>query len=232
MKNKTCIITGGSRGIGLATALRFANAGASVVIAGRSADALEKAAAKIKEIGAACEAVPVDVAEPAAAGELVDVALKRFKRLDVLVNNAGFAPFAAIEDTTDEIFRATIGVNIAAVFQLTRAVWPIMRENAGGTIVNVSSIASHDPFPGLAAYGATKAWVNLFTKAAAAEGREHGIRLYAVAPGAVETQMLRSQLPDYPVDQTLDPDEVAALIEAVCTEPFRHVSGQTITIKR
>ena len=107
-----------------------------------------------------------------------------------------------------------------------------MRQQRSGVIVNISSVASVDPFPGFSIYGACKAWVNLFTKALAAEGKPLGIRAYAIAPGAVETSMLRSAFPDFPADHTLRPDDIAAAIEAVCDDRLAHSSGQTIFVRK
>jgi len=232
MNTGICVITGASRGIGQATALRFARAGWNLVIAARDGAALQAAADRIGALGVACEALPVDVGTEAGARELIGLARQRFGRVDALVNNAGYAPLAPIERFTTEEFERTIAVNVAAVFHTTQAVWPMLKAQGGGTIVNVSSVASVDPFPGFSVYGACKAWVNLFTQAAAAEGRPLGIRVFAVAPGAVETAMLRRHFPQFPRDRTLDPDEVAAVIEQVCAAPLACASGQTIFIRR
>lgn len=229
---KTVIVTGASRGIGLATALRFGRAGYSVVIAARSASGLESALKQVREIGAACEAVPVDVGTAAGAREVVDIAKSRFGNVDVLVNNAGAAPLASIPDTSDADFEQCISANVASVFYCTRAVWPLMRDSGGGTIVNLSSVASVTPFPGLSVYGGAKAWVSTFTRAAADEGKRHGIRVFAVAPGATETQMLRRHFKDIPESDTLDPDDVAALIESCCGPAMRHSVGQTIFVRK
>lgn len=232
MTEKTCIITGASRGIGLATALRLARAGYHAVIAARHAAELESAAKQIAAVGVGVEAVPVDVSEPAAARELTSVALKRFGRIDVLVNNAGCAPLGSVDQISPEDFQKTLAVNVSAVFHHTQAVWPILRDQHGGTIVNISSVAAFDPFPGFSVYGACKAWVNLYTRATADEGRKLGIRVFAVAPGAVETQMLRSAFPTFPKAQTLDPDAVAATVESLIDERMAYCSGQTIIVKR
>jgi NAD(P)-dependent dehydrogenase (short-subunit alcohol dehydrogenase family) len=228
----TAMITGASRGIGLATAKRFAVNGHNLVVAARGAAALGEAMEQIKLLGAEVEAVPTDVSRADGAQELVEIAVRRFGRIDVLVNNAGAAPLSPIDQMTDEDFRAAVDVNIAAVFHTTRAAWPIMRDGGGGTIVNVSSVASIDPFPGFAVYGACKAWVNLFTKAVADEGRPDGIRIFAVAPGAVETEMLRGHFPEFPSDQALEPDEVAGVIEQLCGAAMCCASGDTVFVRK
>ena len=99
-------------------------------------------------------------------------------------------------------------------------------------IISTSSCASVDPFPGFAAYGASKSWVNAWTKALAEEGRLIGIRVFAVAPGAVETRMLRDAFPEFPSDQTLQPSDVADVVFTVADPTCRHATGQTIFVKK
>jgi 3-oxoacyl-[acyl-carrier protein] reductase len=232
MPTRTCVITGASRGIGLATALRFAQSGCNIVAAARHAPALEDAVAQIRAGGAACEPVALDVARPADARRLIELAVRRFGRLDVLVNNAGYAVLKPLDQMSPQEFDQTTAINVAAVFHTTQAAWPIMKAQRAGVIINVSSLSSIDPFPGFAVYGASKAWVNLFSQATGAEGRQFGIRVYAVAPGAVETTMLRSIAPDLPPEHTLAPDEVAAVITKLCDEDLAPVSGQTIFVRK
>ena len=232
MSRNVCIVTGASRGIGRATALAFAREGYDLLIAARSKDALAQTAAQVRETGAACETLAADVATRAGCEQLVNAALDRFGRLDVLVNNAGAAPMGPIESFPDEDFDAAVGVNIAAVFYATRAAWGPLVRSGGGVIVNVSSVASVDPFTGFAVYGGCKAWVNTFTRAVAEEGRPHNVRVFAVAPGAVDTQMLRQHFPDFPAAQCLRPEDVAATIVAVTRPELAHATGQTIFVRR
>ncbi len=232
MSEPTCLVTGASRGIGLATALRMARLGYRLVISARRSDGLAEAARQIQSAGGVCETVVADVSRPADAERLIQAALRCCARLDVLINNAGFAVLAPLVGTSTSDFEQSIAVNCAAVFHTTRAAWPVMQAAGGGVIVNVSSLSSVDPFPGFSVYGACKAWVNLFSQATAAEGRPHGIRVHCVAPGAVETDMLRRFFPDLGAEHVLAPDDVAAVIATVCTEPMRYITGQTIFVKR
>jgi len=232
MSERTCVIAGGSRGIGLATALRLANQDYNVVIAARTQTGLDDAIQKVAATGAACMAVTADIGQPEEAAQVIEAAVERFGRVDVLVNCAGVAPLAPIEELKTDDFEQLLDVNIRSVFYTTRAAWPIMRTQRGGVIVNISSMASVDPFPGFAAYGASKAWVNLFSQAIAAEGRPHGIRVFSVAPGAVETSLLRATFPDAPADKALDPDQVAAVVASVCAEHMTPCSGQTIFVRK
>jgi 3-oxoacyl-[acyl-carrier protein] reductase len=227
-----CFVTGGSAGIGLAIADHFAARSYRIALCGRDPQTLQAAEQRLAQTAPACVALALDVALPGAPARLIEEAVRRFGRVDVLVNNAGHAPLAPLEQLSPADFERAVAVNVSAVFHATQAVWPVMRRQKSGVIVNLSSLASVDPFPGFSVYGACKAWVNLFTKAAADEGRPLGIRVYAVAPGAVETRLLRGLFKDFPAEQTLAPAEVAALVGSLCEEPMRYVSGQTLFVRR
>ncbi len=130
------------------------------------------------------------------------------------------------------MFETIHAVNVKSVYMACREVWPIMQKQGGGVIVNISSVASVDPFPGFSAYGASKAWVNTWTKALAAEGQDAGIRVYAVAPAAVETRMLRSAFPDFPADQTLPPSDIADVVFAAAGPNGEYENGQTVFVSK
>jgi 3-oxoacyl-[acyl-carrier protein] reductase len=229
-----CLVTGGSAGIGLATAMKFAAEGYRVAICGRDELRLEQArqALDAVTIEPRCEACVVDVGEAATLRDFIDQVATKWGRIDVLVNNAGMAPMAPIDQLTDDDFDRTLRVNVGAVYHATRAVWTIMRSQAGGVIVNVSSMSALDPFTGFSVYGACKAWVNTFTHAAAAEGRALGIRVFAVCPGLVETEMKRSLFPDLGAEQSLRPDEVADCIFQLTLAPLRIASGEFLRLLR
>lgn len=232
LNGKTAIVTGAGRGIGRAIARRLAAAGANVVLAARSAEPLNESRRLITDSGGIAVAVPTDVSRADEVDRLIEETRSRFGGVDVLVNNAGTATLATIEQMEPPVFDAIIATNVRSVYLCSRAVWPLMVEAGGGVILNLSSVAADDPFPGFAAYGAAKAFVKTYTKALAAEGSEHGIRVHAIAPGAVDTPMLRGPFPDFPTDKTLLPDEVAALAELLLQPACRYVSGQTILIQK
>jgi 3-oxoacyl-[acyl-carrier protein] reductase len=231
MNNPVVVVTGGGRGIGRAVCERFAADGARIVAASRSADELEATSAAVERAGGRCHAQQTDLTSPDDIDTLISTTVDRFGRVDILVNNAGVAEICRIEDLEPVAFDRTLAVNVEAVYRTCRAVWPIMKAQKGGVIVNVSSVASVDPFPGFAAYGASKAWVNAWTKALADEGRPVGIRVFAVAPGAVETQMLRSALPDFPADQALQPMDIADVVHALAQPACRYATGQTVFVR-
>lgn len=227
-----CLVTGGSSGIGLATARRFFDEGYDVAICGRSEDRLAKAQAEIEATGAGgqCLVVPIDLTQTEQAIELVNITTQRLKTIDVLVNNAAAAPLGNLESITQETFESTIDINVRSSFYLTQAVWRIMQARAHGVIVNISSMAAVDPFPGFSLYGASKAWLELMTTALAAEGKEQGIRVCAVRPGAVETPMLRGLFPDFPADQCVPPEAIADKVWHCVASPESHPSGEAFPV--
>lgn len=230
MENRpACLITGGSAGIGLATAKRFARQGYNLMICGRDSDRLDRALDEIQgqvDDARMLFSVTCDLAQPGAAKALAATALEKLGRVDVLVNNAAVAPLAVLEEIQPEVFEQTIEVNLKSVFYLTQEIWRHMKSQGRGVVINISSLAAIDPFPGFSLYGATKAWGDLMTTALASEGKEHGLRVYSVRPGAVETAMLRGLFPDFPADQCVAPEDIANKIWECVSQPDQHESGQ------
>ncbi len=228
---QVCLITGGTSGVGLATAELFAQRGFDVCIGGRDSQRLSAAQTSIQSHGGRCETVAMDLAAEAdQAGRLVEQTMDAFGRLDVLVNNAAVAPLAPFADLTAEQIETTINLNHRAVLYLTQAAWPIFLQQQNGIVVNISSLAAVDPFPGFSIYGASKAWIDLLTHALAAEGREHQIRVYSIRPGAVETPLLRRLFPDFPADQAVSPQQVAEKVWKVCDQFSLDQSGQAFEV--
>ncbi|MFQ5412776.1 MAG: SDR family NAD(P)-dependent oxidoreductase [Phycisphaerae bacterium] len=233
LKGKTAIVTGAGRGIGRAVALRLSAVGANVVMAARTADQLDETRRMVEHGGGGrVLVVPSDVSCVEDVENLIEQAQSMFNGIDILVNNAGTAPLATIDSMEPYLFDKIVATNVRTVYLCSRGVWPIMSERGGGVIVNISSIAAYDPFPGFAAYGAAKAFVVAYTNSLAREGASCGIRVYGIAPGAVETDMLRGALPDFPEDQALDPGDVAAMVETVLSPAYRYSSGQTVIVTK
>jgi len=232
MNRKNILITGAGSGIGRAAALKFASAGCTVTLAGRRPQPLEEVAAEVTHCGGEALIQPADIADPAAVNTLVEAAASRFGGVDILVNCAATATLAKTRDMSADDAAAMIAVNCNGAVNLTRAVWPQMRDRGGGVIINISSAAAFDPFEGLGVYGATKAFINLLTTALAAEGKPDNIKAFAVAPGAVDTPMLRGLFPDFPTDQCLTPEEVADLVVSLTKPDSGHASGETIRIQK
>ena len=190
---RSAIVTGGSRGIGLATAIALRSAGADVLICGRSAEALATAATVIGTATASAPAgrlvsAPADVRYPEQAQRLVESAVEQLGGVDILINNAGVGRFSPLADLTLEDWRETVDTNLSGVFYCCRAAIPAMRSRGGGWIINVSSLAGKHPFAGGTAYCASKAGLNAFTESLMQEVRHDGIRVSCVLPGSVDTE--------------------------------------------
>jgi len=230
MTQPVAIITGAGRGIGRAAAVELAGRGYRLALAARGSDELDATARIVG--GALCR--PTDVTEPAQVERLVRDTLDRFGRIDAVVNNAGLAPVRPIVEMTPDEWRAVIDTNLSAAFYLTHSAWPAFERQRGGVVVNVSSAAGRDPFPGFAAYGAAKAGLNLFGLSAAREGERIGVRVHTIAPSAVETAMFRGLMTpeQYPAEKTLDPSDVANVIADCVTGALRYTSGEVIYVHK
>jgi NAD(P)-dependent dehydrogenase (short-subunit alcohol dehydrogenase family) len=233
MASPVALITGAGRGIGRAAALALAHAGYRLALVSRTRDELEQTA-QLAAPNSNALIFPADVSDPDRAATAVERTIQELGRLDALVNVAGAAPVRSVEAMTPHEWRTVIDTNVSAVFYLSKFAWPHLRNAAHperpSAIVNISSLASRDPFTGFAAYGAAKAALNLFGLAAAREGQPHNILVHTIAPGAVETEMFRQIMtPDqYPAERCLTPAEVADLILQCATGRLRHLSGEVI----
>lgn len=229
------LVTGASGGIGRACAVLLARAGYDLLLTGRSASKLCGTQAAIRDEPASQGRVELhicDLTDGAAPSQLVDAAADAFCRLDALVHVAGDAPRGTIDLATPDLWRRCIDTNLSALVLLTAAAWPIFKRQKRGIVASVSSMASVDPFPGFAMYAAAKAGVNMFTSCVGVEGRDLGIRAVAVAPGAVETPMLRNLFDKkiIPGEQALDPMAVAGLLVDCIIGRREFESGQTILL--
>ncbi len=204
------IVTGGSKGIGLAIARAFLDRGMQVTISARK-DADLAAAARTLEGGEKVHTVRADVRDPADAQRLVDDTVKRFGGVDVLVNNAGIGKFGHVADMSLDDWRQIIETNLSGVFYCTRAALPAMKARGAGFIINVSSLAGKNPFVGGAAYCASKAGLNAFSEALMQEVRHDNIRVSYVLPGSVSTAF-GDRGSSGEADWKLSPDDVARVV--------------------
>jgi NAD(P)-dependent dehydrogenase (short-subunit alcohol dehydrogenase family) len=230
LSGRLVVVTGASRGIGAATAIAVAAAGAHVVLAARDGQALDRVAGRIKEMGGQATPVPADVSDEAAVGRLFAAATGS-GQLGALICAAGVltpAPFARI---TSALWEETLGVNLTGAFLCCRAAFTAMARAGEGRIVTIGSLSgvyATEKFPGLAAYNVSKYGVIGLTEAIAVEGKKHGISAICLSPGAVDTQMLRRANPA--LRPGLTPDDVAELIVALLDSPLAPVSGANIPL--
>ena len=223
LDGKVAIVTGGSRGIGQATAARFVQAGAKVAIVGRTKADLDKAVGGFKAPGAAL-GVQADVAREADVARIVDETIKAFGRLDIVVNNAATVKLAPVEALAPADWQAMLDANLTAPFLLCRAALPHLKAS-GGSIINVSSLAGKNPFAGGACYSATKAGLDAFSHALMEEVRQHGIRVSVVAPGSVATGF-SGHAPTAADSWKLSPEDVAETIFHLVTHPSRSLPSR------
>lgn len=190
LQGQVAIITGAGRGIGAATALQLAKAGASIVLAARSADQLDVVVQQIVQMGGRAVGVEADISDPMQVEEIVESAIDQFSRVDMLLNNAGVVwPLEEAMDADPDEWAYNIHVNLVAPFYLIRNVLPLMQAQKTGRILNVGSGAGNTPIPGMSAYCAAKAGMEMMTKTVAAELVDSGIAVNYLIPGMVDTEM-------------------------------------------
>jgi NAD(P)-dependent dehydrogenase (short-subunit alcohol dehydrogenase family) len=230
LTGRLAVVTGASRGIGAATAVAVAAAGAHVVLAARDPQALAAVAGRIRDAGGQATPVPTDVSDEAAVERLFATAA-RAGRLDALICLAGVLTPAPFAETTQALWAETLGVNLTGTFRCCRAAFIAMAQAGGGRILTVGSLSgvyATEKFPGLAAYNVSKFGVIGLTEAIAVEGRQHGISAVCLSPGAVDTEMLRRANPA--LRPGLTPGDVAELIVALLDSPLAAVSGANIPL--
>jgi NAD(P)-dependent dehydrogenase (short-subunit alcohol dehydrogenase family) len=231
IKDRVAIITGAGRGVGRATALRFAREGARVVLFSRTPAPLNDLAADLAHQGYPFLAVVGDVSREEDVQALFQQAMQAFGRVDILVNCAGVVavqPFAEMDAST---WDHVLGVNLRGTFLCCREAFRIMAGQRSGVIVNLSSLSGVkgvEKFPGLSAYNVSKAGVASLTEILAVEGKPYNIRVCAVSPGAVDTEMLKQAAPHLKAGMT--PEDLAEILHFLVDESGRMLSGTNLEI--
>jgi hypothetical protein len=225
------IVTGASSGIGDATARRLAADGAAVVLAARRRERLEALAADLEADGHTALVVQTDVTDRAQVRTLVAQTTERFGRVDVLVNNAGIMPLSMMENLHEDEWEQMVDVNVKGVLYGVGAVLPVMKEQGGGHIVNVSSVAGRRVFPGGAVYCGTKFFVRALSYGLRNElGPAHNIRVTSIEPGAVDTELTHTITDEAVMErmgdafgqmEILQSEDIAASIHYAVTAPPR-----------
>jgi len=226
-EGRTAIVTGGSEGVGAATARAFASVGARLVLVARGADKLERLAGELRP-ATRVVCVPMDVSDAGACGELFRTAKRELGAIHFLVNNAGFHRRGPLESVSAEDLGRIVDVNLKAPIQLCRLALPYLREAGGGAIVNVASLAGRTPVPGSATYSATKFGLRALTFALAEELRGSGIKVAAVSPGPIDTGFIMDDVDavsDLTFSQPISTaEEVAREILRLCVDDRRERS--------
>ena len=239
LEGKVAIVTGGTRGIGRAIALDLAANGADVALNYRkSQDLADELAGTIRSMGRRALVVQADVASFDDAQAMVQRVLDELGRLDILINNAGMNWDGVVWKMTEEQWDRVIEVDLKGTFNYTRAATPIFREKGAGKIINITSINGLRGKFGQTNYSAAKAGVIGFTKACARDLGRYGVNVNAVAPGLIETEMVKAApekvremaLAEIVLGRLGLPEEVAYVVTFLCTEKARHITGQVIQV--
>ena len=232
------LITGGTRGIGLAIARRLAAAGYHVMVSSRSQQAVEQAVATCHADGGQAAGLVCDVGNRDSLNQLMDAVTRQFGRLDVLVNNAGVLPRATrAERVADEQWDEALETNLSAPWFLARRAHKLMRDS-GGVIVNITSTAAHYPTTGLAPYNVSKAGLTMLTRVLALEWARDGIRVLAVAPGKIDTDLLTpikalaesNKIVLNPQQRIGHPRDVADLVSFLVSDAAAYITGVVIPV--
>jgi 3-oxoacyl-[acyl-carrier protein] reductase len=222
---KVALVTGGSRGIGLAIARALVERGAQVAITATSDATLQAGTAALKKVSDAAVVLPIraDVRRHDQVEQAIDTAVRRFGGLDALVNNAGVGAFRPVADMTVEEWHRVIDTNLNGVFYSCHAALPHLRARGGGWIISISSLAGVNAFPEAAAYCASKAALNAFSESLMQEVRHDGIRVAYVMPGSVRTDFTGSGHND---EWKLAPDDVAQVVVDLMAHPSRSLPSR------
>lgn len=240
-EGKVALVTGASSGIGWATAVRLGREGAAVGVNYRSdEEGARTVVRKIEEAGGRAIAIRGDVSREEDAGQMVGEVVRAFGKLDVLVNNAGIENERPFLEMSLADWEKVVSVNLTGAFLVSREAMKVMVENGGGVVVNVSSVHQRIPWPRFAHYAATKGGLKLLTETLALEFAQRGIRVNAVAPGAIATPINREKLKDpgqraaveklIPWGRWGEPEEVAACVAFLASDEASYVTGATLFV--
>ena len=241
LEGKVALVSGGSRGIGEASALAFAEAGADVVVSSRKLPDLEKVVDKIKERGVKGLAIASHIGKIEESKNLVDKVMAEFGRIDILFNNPGTNPhWGPVIDAEEWAWDITLNVNLKGIFFLSQIVARVMKDKGGGSIINTSSAGGLRPGANQGIYSITKAALIMLTKVMASEWGQFGIRANAIAPGVIKTRLSEALWKDpaaaegavsrTAVGRLGEPEDVAALVQFLASDASSFITGETILI--
>ncbi|HEX76842.1 MAG TPA: SDR family oxidoreductase [Dehalococcoidia bacterium] len=241
LEGKVALVTGGTRGIGRAIALKLAQAGADVAVCAKRTETFEEFRAEVGKLGRKPLTLQADVGVMEDIDKLVDQVKAEFGRIDILVNNAAVSPFyGPVSEATERLWDKIMSVNLKGPFFLCLAVGKLMKEQGGGNIINIASIGGIKPDPNLAVYAISKAGMIMMTKMLATEWGKQNIRVNAVAPSFIRTRFSRpiwdnpegrqKVYEETPLGRVGEPEEVAEAVLFLASDASSYVSGATLVV--
>jgi len=240
LKGKTALVTGGTKGIGLAIVAEFLALGAKVFIVARSFESLDKTIVEAKVDSDKLDGALADVSKAEDRIRVVDLITERWGKLDILVNNVGTNIRKRTKDYIDKEVDHILNTNLLSAFELSRLCYPLLKTSDQGSVVNISSVAGLTHLRTGAVYGMTKAAMNQMTKNLACEWAEENIRVNAVAPWYIETPLAKQVLKDEgylnsvlartPLNRIGKPEEVAATVAFLCMPASSYITGQCLAV--
>jgi NAD(P)-dependent dehydrogenase (short-subunit alcohol dehydrogenase family) len=234
----TALVTGGTSGIGRATADKLAQLGIHVIVVGRNTERGEKTVAEVRATGGKADFISSDLRDAASASEVARKAIQLGNgHVDILINNAGIYPFGPTHEMTEEMFERVYSLNVKAPYFLVAELAPLMAKRGKGAIVNLSTMAADYGAPGLSLYGSSKAAINLLTKVWAAEYGPRGVRVNAVSPGPTRTEGtgamgegLEQLAAQAPAGRPATADEIAEAIVFLATDRASFIYGAKLAV--
>ena len=234
----TALITGGTSGIGRATADKLAQLGIHIIVVGRNTERGEKTVAEVRATGGKADFIPSDLRDAASAREVAKKAIQLGNgHVDILINNAGIYPFGLTHEMTEEMFERVYSLNVKAPYFLVAELAPLMAKRGKGAIVNLSTMAADYGAPGMSLYGSSKAAINLLTKVWAAEYGPSGVRVNAVSPGPTRTEGtgamgegLEQLAAQAPAGRPATADEIAEAIVFLATDRASFIYGAKLAV--
>ena len=240
LTGKTAIVTGASSGIGRATAIVLARAGADVVLAARRIEKLKEVSAEIEKNGRKALSIQIDVTKKEDIQKMVAETVKKFGKVDILVNNAGVLDYKNFLEIDDESYNKVLDVNLRGYFWTAQEAAKEMVKKKKGKIINIASIAGFGAFPQITIYNISKAAIIMLTKSMALELGPMGININAIAPGVIETKMTEGMLKDpktvqgflskIPTGRTGKPEDIATAVIFLASDLANYITGETIVV--
>ena len=226
LKDQVSIVTGSGRGIGRAIALALAKEGSQVVVIARTESEIESVAQEIDNLGGKAIAIKADVTNESEVKSMVQTVMDKFGRIDILINNAGYAKHAYIQDISNDLWDTTMNINLRGILLCTRAVYSYMMNQQSGYIINISSGSGKHGGSMYATYSTSKFGVIGFTESLAAEGRRYGVKASVICPGPVATKMRAGNHPNDDVSKLMQPEDIADVALFLVTQPKRAYIGE------